>query len=89
MASDNETVAKALDDFAYLITLGDIGPIVATDIKIRIDAAHKREVASLRRSLKVAEDALDKIFHLVFVDCEVAMVANEALAAIREEGGVK
>ena len=47
MASENETVAKVIDDFEYLITLGNMGPTVATDIKSRFEAAHRREVAEL------------------------------------------
>lgn len=53
---------------------------------IKMAHVETRIAAGLRRRLKVAEDALDKIFKLVFVDCEVAMVAKNALAAIREEG---
>ena len=52
-------------------------------------AARLRKIDWLNAKLKVAEDALDKIFKLVFVDCEVAMVAKNILAAISDEGGAK
>lgn len=45
-----------------------------------------KELVTVREKLKIAEDALDKIFNLVFVDCEVAMVAKKALAEIRNKG---
>lgn len=50
MASENETVAKVIDDFAYLITLGNIGPNVATDIKNRIESAWRREKARVMQA---------------------------------------
>ena len=54
MASEYETVAKVIDDFAYLITLGNIRPAVATNIKSRIESAHKRKVAELERKAREA-----------------------------------
>ena len=54
MASENETVAMVLLNFEYLITLGNIGPTVATDIKRRLEDAHQREVAELKRQRKEA-----------------------------------
>ena len=46
-----------------------------------------RDIDKLNAKLKVAEDALQKIFNKVFVDCIVAEIANNALATIRGEGG--
>ena len=54
MASENETVAMVLLNFEYLITLGNIGPTVATDIKRRLEDAHQREVAELKHWIKSA-----------------------------------
>ena len=59
--------------------------------------ALKREVAELRRRLKVAEDALTKLqdrfvssVHDGTIDpYEALKIAEDALAAIREEGGAK
>lgn len=65
MAKKNETFADVIADFAYLITLGNIGPNVANDIKNRIEAEHRREVEKLTRLLEAeADDKLRVIAEL-------------------------
>ena len=63
----------------------------------RIEAAHQRAVAELKRRLKVAEDALEELqdrlvssVHDGTIDPHEALkIAEDALAVIREEGGAK
>lgn len=104
MASDKETVAEIVCEMregaisTAMLKHVEID-VLADEWADRIEAALRREVtvrsdnsaviAELKRRLKVAEYALDKIFKLVFVDCEVAMVAKSALSAIREKGETK
>ena len=76
MASENETVAMVLLNFEYLITLGNIGPTVATDIKRRLEDAHQREVSKLKRQVKIASD-----FYLWVVE----NAENELLQTIRDK----
>ena len=63
----------------------------------RIEAAHKREIAELRAKLKVAEEALvklqDRLVSSVYdgtIDPHESLkIAEDAIASISEEGGVK
>lgn len=63
----------------------------------RIEAAHKREISELRDKLKIAEDALvklqDRLVSSVYdgtIDPHEALkIAEDAIAAIREDGGAK
>lgn len=61
--------------------------IAGVSLADAVDDEHRREVAALRRRLKVAEDALTKL-DLIFTMTEYAYgrdIAEKALAAIREE----
>lgn len=86
MASEYETVAKVIEDFAYLITLGNIRPAVATNIKSRIEAAHKRKVAELREFLVRRSSHLNAILQKALelrndVPSELRKVMDECIVA--------
>ena len=87
MASENETVAMVLLNFEYLITLGNIGPTVATDIKRRLEAAHQREVAELKRqrneALAIASD-IDKCASIER-HTDAMLKKNEVIVGLRKE----
>ena len=63
----------------------------------RFEAAAKREVAELRYKLKIAEDALVKlqdrlvasVYNGTIDPHEALKIAEDAIAAISEEGGAK
>ena len=63
----------------------------------RIEASHKREVAELRAKLKIAADAFRKlqerfvssVYDGTMDPHEALKIAEDAIAAIREEGGEK
>ena len=87
MASENETVAMVLLNFEYLITLGNIGPTVATDIKRRLEDAHQREVAELKRqrneALAIASD-IDKCASIER-HTDAMLKKNEVIVGLRKE----
>lgn len=87
MASKNETVSKVIDDFAYLITLGNIRPAVATNIKSRIEAAHKREVAKLKRQRKEALAIASDIDKCASIErhTDAMLKKNEVIVGLRKE----
>ena len=63
----------------------------------RIESAHKREVAELRAKLKIAEDAFRKlqerfvssVYDGTIDPHEALKITEDAIAAIRKEGGAK
>ena len=63
----------------------------------RIEAAHQREICNLSQRLKVAEDALRKIQERLVASVydgtidphEALKIAEDALAAMFEEGGAE
>ena len=98
MASENETVAEIREDVHEYLT--SIGPGEYPDetqfeeFADRFVAAHKRESALIAK-LKIAEDALDKVYRCIDnrygVDASLLAknIIADALAAIRKEGGAE
>lgn len=68
--NDDETVDKVLDDFAYLITLGNIGQNVATDVRNRIEAAVARSDAANKRDVKELCDTLRRLVEYTCGHCD-------------------
>ena len=87
MASENETVAMVLLNFEYLITLGNIGPTVATDIKRRLEDAHQREVAELKRQRKEALAIASDIDKCASIErhTDAMLKKNEVIVGLRKE----
>ena len=80
-----------------LYDLRDYGTDYLRAISDNIEAAEKREVAKLRAKLKVAEDALRKLQERLVSSVydgtidphEALKIAEDAIAAISEEGSEK
>ena len=98
MASENETVDEIREDVHEYLT--SIGPGEYPDetqfeeFADRFVAAHKRESALIAK-LKIAEDALDKVYKCIDnrygVDASLLAknIIAETLDAIRKEGGAE
>ena len=84
MASENETVAEVLDDFAYLITLGNIGPNVATDVRNRIEASHGREVEELKKKCEEYERQPELMAETAKEALELLKAQDSKIAELRE-----
>lgn len=99
MANENETVADIVKRVRRDCNSYPLRTATAEMLKLvrDMDAAHQRAVAELKRRLKVAEDALEKITTGCFSHKDgdkpivqvIIDIASKALFAIREEGGVK
>ena len=103
MAVENETVEvvlREIDEAHETWKRSEIANLPTQYLKEwhdRIEAAHKREIAELRAKLKIADDALRKlqerfvssVYDGTIDPHEALKIAEDALAAIRKEGGVK